>query len=68
MGRDGAGAGQVGAAPGLLLGGDGRPEVVSWHLGVQESQACGPEPKVPEAGPPLGAWEAGWGLNSDVGL
>lgn len=36
--------------------------------GVQESQACGPEPMFPQIGHPPQGWEAGWGLNSDMDL
>lgn len=69
--HDEAGAGQVGAAPGLLLGGDGRPEGISWHLGCRNLRHVALSPRFQKLAllltvGRLGGWQAGWGLNSDM--
>ena len=61
--RDVGGTGQVGAAPGLLLGGDGGPEGVSWHMGCRNLRHVALSPRfqilvLPRAGR-MGGCKAG---------
>lgn len=69
-GYPGAGArrpGGTSASCSCSLGGAGRPEGGSWHLGCRNLRHVALSPCCQRLGPPRGR-EAGWGPNSYMGL